>query len=533
MPDHPMRGSDLDWCAVRPDGEHDWVAEVPGLGKGVAYRQCVSCHEVDVSEMAARLAEVEGDHAKLGRDYESFMAERDAARALIGAYDRYRAKVEGERDEANRNLERARHNAKSWRLLHQGALGDRENERANVEALKDELADITADFGAVEAQRDAMQSVVEAAKELLSAFAGGTPWPVFRDAKRALESALQDGPSAPLESPKPLSPEQGPVVEAADPTRSTTWAGSYIEYPNGERSVIGEWDMVSRTYIWRPDKTMLQQLAARLDSLQDGPSAPLSSPPSPSQPELVPDSTDGVGEQGEAQGACNCAWNNGHAPAHMVGHHGNCPAWVPRPGALGSDPHPERRKHYADYSAAALLADREQIPGSSIHSEGGSGRVDVCGAGYTRPGGRQRGDRIVRCDRPNHVAWEAHLESETGVEWHEPDVAALYAESEATPADPPWLEEAIEAAARAIFRYDWDNHLTGNGEVGPHHRPEALAAIRAALPHITGGVLADAANKVDAMKPSTNRFWDAQDAARVYLCSDIAKMLRAARQVTS
>lgn len=38
--------------------------------------------------------------------------------------------------------------------------------------------------------------------------------------------------------------------------------------------------------------------------------------------------------------ACNCAWNDGHAPAHMVGHHANCPAWTPRPGALGSPKRP-------------------------------------------------------------------------------------------------------------------------------------------------------------------------------------------------
>jgi hypothetical protein len=33
---------------------------------------------------------------------------------------------------------------------------------------------------------------------------------------------------------------------------------------------------------------------------------------------------------------CTCAWNDGHAPADIVGHHAECPAWVPRPGALGS-----------------------------------------------------------------------------------------------------------------------------------------------------------------------------------------------------
>jgi excisionase family DNA binding protein len=43
----------------------------------------------------------------------------------------------------------------------------------------------------------------------------------------------------------------------------------------------------------------------------------------------------------------------------------------------------------------------------------------VCGAEYTRPGGRQPGDRIVRCDLPAaHLHWPRdHCETATGSTW--------------------------------------------------------------------------------------------------------------------
>lgn len=48
------------------------------------------------------------------------------------------------------------------------------------------------------------------------------------------------------------------------------------------------------------------------------------------------------------------------------------------------------------------------------------------------------------------------------------------------PLDPQW----IEAAALAISVYDWDNNLSGNGEISDHQRAEAVAAITAAAPLI-------------------------------------------------
>jgi hypothetical protein len=96
-----------------------------------------------------------------------------------------------------------------------------------------------------------------------------------------------------------------------------------------------------------------------VDLDQEAPSGPLASPQSDEQAEEVPEwqreyreamraaeareeaaaALDRHRQRREALGgSCTCAWNNGHAPAHIVGHHADCPAWVPRPGALGSKP---------------------------------------------------------------------------------------------------------------------------------------------------------------------------------------------------
>ena len=40
----------------------------------------------------------------------------------------------------------------------------------------------------------------------------------------------------------------------------------------------------------------------------------------------------------------------------------------------------------------------------------------TCGAQYTRPGGRQRGDRLVVCDRPAEHE-DAHMETATETTW--------------------------------------------------------------------------------------------------------------------
>lgn len=44
------------------------------------------------------------------------------------------------------------------------------------------------------------------------------------------------------------------------------------------------------------------------------------------------------------------------------------------------------------------------------------------------------------------------------------------------------LTAAIDAAARAIGRYDWDAGLSGNDVPGEHQRAESEAAVRAAAP---------------------------------------------------
>lgn len=45
------------------------------------------------------------------------------------------------------------------------------------------------------------------------------------------------------------------------------------------------------------------------------------------------------------------------------------------------------------------------------------GRMKLCGARYERPGGDERGDRIVRCNRGAGHAPEDHVEIATGNRW--------------------------------------------------------------------------------------------------------------------
>lgn len=81
----------------------------------------------------------------------------------------------------------------------------------------------------------------------------------------------------------------------------------------------------------------------------------------------------------------------------------------------------------------------------------------VCRAEYTRPGGRQPGDRIVRCDLPaGHRRWGSdHRETETSTTWPVAiaPAAAVPATTKPAPAAPvPDLLTPGEVAA--LFRVD-------------------------------------------------------------------------------
>lgn len=45
------------------------------------------------------------------------------------------------------------------------------------------------------------------------------------------------------------------------------------------------------------------------------------------------------------------------------------------------------------------------------------GRIKLCGARYERPGGAERGDRIVRCSLPADHRDQNHQEEDTGAAW--------------------------------------------------------------------------------------------------------------------
>lgn len=277
---------------------------------------------------------------------------------------------------------------------------------------------------------------------------------------------------------------------------------------------------------WRkmgPDESPthpMSPLAAAVDSLQDAPSAPLASPLSPSQPELVPDSTDGVGEQGEAQGALR-VWTSGDPEPEgvtEVSDHdedrwtkGDRDAWTfDGRSAEGFELFCVTNWGGMLEMAGPVTEIREKIPGSSIHSEGGSGHV------------WQAGDFAKLAMDLTDDEKAAFLAAADGRTWGEVKAAAAEAMEYGRrvaetldaalakpptetdqPADPPWLEEAIEAAARTLFNGKneagiewWAEGLLTAGEKH-ERRVIAQRVIRAARALITRGVLEEAADDLD------------------------------------
>jgi len=108
-----------------------------------------------------------------------------------------------------------------------------------------------------------------------------------------------------------------------------------------------------------------------------------------------------------------------------------------------------------------------------------------CRAVYKRPGPPEPGDRIVRCGRRkgHRGDHDEMIEGEAGNWWPQ----------EPAPADPAGLDAAIEAAAQAISRYDWNAGLSRRVTVSDCQRDEADAAVRAAAPHLRAAALNEAA----------------------------------------
>lgn len=98
-------------------------------------------------------------------------------------------------------------------------------------------------------------------------------------------------------------------------------------------------------------------------------------------------------------------------------------------------------------------------------------------------------DEAYRETKP--IAWDLLRDALAAVGFHQDSPSAPLAPPLLpTPADPPWLEEAIEEA--------WDAYCNLSFA---DHRDALRAAIRAALPLIAAGVLGEAADEVKAARP--------------------------------
>lgn len=223
-------------------------------------------------------------------------------------------------------------------------------------------------------------------------------------------------------------------------------------------------------------------LVAAVDTLQEDPTRPLSATLPPVQPSNVATATDGVGEQGEAQGGremcsavkpddgfewCHCTRDTDHEGCHRGGGF----EWgVP----LG-----------------------EQIPPSSIHSEGGSGHDDDQPMPGTCPTCNMFSSSDTVCTACGVPLEPPALTEATPAEELLTAIFAKPPTETDQPTDPPWLEEAIEAAGRArmiLWGYDktLDPEDFERDVCDSRDDPALVAAIRAALPLIAQGVLEEA-----------------------------------------
>ncbi len=285
------------------------------------------------------------------------------------------------------------------------------------------------------------QAVVEAAVGLMAGFAARKPGG-GSDELCALEWAVDDyqkGPSAPQEPPQ--SPEQPPVEDTATDGLEAQGGAQQAAEAIPCTCDGGECDCPCHD---PTPEARAERLAA----------------PTAADLQAARDQTRADADELLRKPVCNCAWNDGNAPAHIVGHHADCPAWVPRPGSLGSDPRPRKR------AAADNDQDPDDIDRALARQETRRNRPPLCpecGPGY------RYGDEGCR---------------------HTPRTEGL--------------DAAIEAACKAA----WDDSHLSFGEDGwdkalpserAAYRNAMTVAVRAASPLIEAAALHAAADRLRAM----------------------------------
>lgn len=495
---------DLDLDAIRARAEaaesFSWISWPAGSG----YRQiglCFTGHDgPDVTftittEMAAqldaalyghdrvalldRLTEVEANHVRLGQDYVSVMAQRDAL--FVGALEHSR--VRQERDEARaalaRQLEQQSVDAGHFAAENARLRKDLDLNKAGWAAEIERLY-------AVEAEREAMRPVVGAAKAWLAAMRAINLDEAARnilgeDFVVGIDS-LQDTPSNP-----PVGDEQAEVM------------------PEWERALLDD-VRAAETHVYRSTachhgEHQYCSATARPDGAAKAPGRCKFCPAN-----CVCD-CHSPADKAEAPGAAQAITRDWMA---HLGYTADEVAFAETPrdhsfcvmtedGEGGSDCDEaggEEARHpiHDEMDGAAALVmfvldsphlnrpvDCERMPPSSIHPEGGSGPEGVCRAEYIRPGGRQRGDRIVRCGLPAGVH-EVHEEVDTEVRWTRAGVLDPRLVRE------PWTGEGCSRSAnysegnvhdhpspvdpnRAIAEKIWDEVAAEHGLAKPPARP--------------------------------------------------------------
>lgn len=514
----------------------------------------------DIPALLARLAEVEGerDEARFALGQEnharrineaSLLAQLAEARALAAVCTCIPWPPEGPSPEC------AVHGAIQ-------ALNEAEAENARLRRSVESWTE-TARVYATNAddwrtKADTMRPVVEAAKAYRAVHPVGSGYAKFREAQRAFFAAV-DLAQTPTEYRDPdahYPADSGTMV--CNRCGGDVWTGD------------DGWACGCDSAMFEHAKP------TAVDALQEAPETAPSSTQSDFQPSDVREATDGVGEQGEALGALREA--NDRADVAIAA----LAALVDLKDGPRDDRYRSRKEAAWDRARWVVNGFGEQIPGSSIHSEGGSGHEDIDDLRLPSLGKVVRTGRVTWAEAAE-VAMDGLLEqekaradladrearsdyvcpqcgpdpagsmrhAETHHTWHggesydlpisavatyanspmPPDVKAgstMSLQRSEPPADPPWLEEAIEA-------------LLADDKGGPswcfecaHDKRDAAAAaariaVRAALPLIAQGVLGEAADEIAGLSRESD-----VPAAHAMAYDHAAFRLRerAARQVT-
>jgi hypothetical protein len=265
--------------------------------------------------------------------------------------------------------------------------------------------------------------------------------------------------------------------------------------------------------------TVRHVLRLRVGELLEGPASPPASPLPPEQPPVEALATDGAGAQGEAQGAAEvdsalswvsaAAWIRADARSLNALLGDTTP--TPRVWNAG-DPEPEGVEKVRDADGDDWDRDAEKglwcwtdvRDGATswanwdLLAHFGDGLTEVLPEPAPKPDGEV--SEAVRAGEAPVVCPDFDAPCEPLCDFCTAEVRAGEAQERTE-----GLDAAIEAAAEAISRYDWDHQLSANGEVSRHQRAEAAAAVRAASPLIERAALLAAADDLKAADWSS---WD-------------------------